>query len=246
MWWNWQRQRWPILSGSSASSLASRAQVCVAEYMCGGAQCNTRGCGPIGRLLTSFSSLKPAVAITYCHCDAANSNLPLLHHHHVAAAGEARTAAMVADAGGEDAEFATFVEPAGATLHYVITCHHMGIASATQPAPPALHPQRSLGPRLAGSALRQICRSSGWTPSTTIFLCCVRAGLIMQKLIEDHLPVAAPERASLLRRAKDMKLPENPLVRLCGRQPPCEMDSAHRARIIHKSMPCAPRTRNLQ
>lgn len=28
-------------------------------------------------------------------------------------AGEARTAAMVADAGGEDAEFATFVEPAG-------------------------------------------------------------------------------------------------------------------------------------
>jgi hypothetical protein len=27
--------------------------------------------------------------------------------------GEARTAAMVADAGGEDAEFATFVEPAG-------------------------------------------------------------------------------------------------------------------------------------
>lgn len=31
-------------------------------------------------------------------------------------AGEARTASMVADNGGEDAEFATFVEPAGAEI----------------------------------------------------------------------------------------------------------------------------------
>lgn len=38
------------------------------------------------------------------------------------------------------------------------------------------------------------------------------AGLIIQKLIEDHLPANAPERPSLLRRAQEMKLPENPLV----------------------------------
>jgi hypothetical protein len=39
------------------------------------------------------------------------------------------------------------------------------------------------------------------------------AGLIVQNLIEEYLPESAPERASLLRRAKEMKLPENPLVR---------------------------------
>ena len=43
-----------------------------------------------------------------------------------------------------------------------------------------------------------------------------RAGLIVQNLIEEYLPASAPERASLLRRAKEMKLPENPLVR-CSR-----------------------------
>jgi hypothetical protein len=47
--------------------------------------------------------------------------------------------------------------------------------------------------------------------------CCPRAGLIVQNLIEEYLPESAPERASLLRRAKEMKLPENPLVR---QQPP--------------------------
>lgn len=35
----------------------------------------------------------------------------------------------------------------------------------------------------------------------------------MQKVIEDHLPDTAPEHTSLLRRTKEMKLPENPLVR---------------------------------
>ena len=46
-------------------------------------------------------------------------------------AGEARTAAMVAEAGGEDAEFATFVEPAGE--HTALPSTHGPVVLQTKP-----------------------------------------------------------------------------------------------------------------
>ena len=128
---------------------------------------------------------------------------------------------MVADAGGEDAEFATFVEPAG-------DFEHLLTSSSAKRAEPNRQVAVDVGFTSRCACQPVVAHCSGcapaiWRPfqlSSPLFggqpqlsTWCRPAGLIVQNLIEEYLPESAPERASLLRRAKEMKLPENPLVR---------------------------------
>ena len=197
-----------------------RCRLPVTLAMCRGTRCGRLHQADMWTAQSLSAQVQACMAVLLMHSKAGTLN-PALHEF----TGEARTAAMVADAGGEDAEFATFVEPAGESqqLHPSLPLHcivRWGAANSQEPLQTCWGCQDCSSD--CGSNRPHLSRAApqGMVPFRYLFssdparsTICWHAGLIVQNLIEEYLPESAPERASLLRRAKEMKLPENPLVR---------------------------------
>lgn len=101
---------------------------------------------------------------------------------------------VASSADGEDTQFQAFVEPAGTQCS---TQHAVPCRSVAQETACVLQVQRRNVPYIPVELTSH----------------CFFAALILSNLIETHLPSTQPEYSSLLRRARALKLPKNPLVR---------------------------------